>query len=333
MSDKKILRLGTLVICGAILLRLTTGAWAPAVQAARQLQLGQVLLFLQTGRIVRYAPIPEQTTQQIAPTPTAEGTPVFSETDQSFVQLRNDSGLSADLPAALLQTLQWDLCQDAPSVLIIHSHGSESYTQTETYKETSPYRTQDTGYNMISIGDLLATELEAAGIRVIHDRTMYDVPSYNNAYVQARTAIESHLKENPSIQLVLDLHRDAATDSAGNQIRYSVTTAEGEAAKLMLVLGTNHDGWTGNLALAAKLQVQLERLCPGISRPTNLRAQRFNQDLCSNTLLVEVGATGNTRQEALTATKYLAQAIIRLASGANQPPSLPETPDSPHPQS
>lgn len=315
MSDKKILRLGTLVICGAILLRLTTGVWAPAVQAAQQLQLGQVLLFLQTGRIVRYAPIPEQTTQQIIPAPVAEDYPVFSEADQAFVQLRNDSGQSADLPAALLQALQWDLCSEQPSVLIIHSHGSESYTQTETYTESSPYRTLDTGYNMISIGDLLADQLESAGIRVIHDRTMYDVPSYNDAYVQARSAIEAHLKEYPSIQLVLDLHRDAATDSAGNQIRYSVATAEGETAKLMLVLGTNHDSWTGNLALAAKLQVQLERLCPGISRPTNLRAQRFNQDLCPNTLLVEVGATGNTRQEALTATKYLAQAIILLASG------------------
>ena len=319
MSDKKILRLGTLVICGAILLRLTTGMWAPAVQAAQQLQLGQVLLFLQTGRIVRYAPIPEQTNQAASPisTPAPEALPVFSEADQAFVQLRSDSGQSADLPAALLQPLQWELCDEEPTVLIIHSHGSESYTQTETYAESSPYRTLDTGYNMISIGDMLTAQLESAGIGVIHDRTMYDVPSYNNAYVQARTAIESHLKAHPSIQLVLDLHRDAATDTAGNQIRYTVATPEGEAAKLMLVLGTNHDGWTGNLALAAKLQVQLERLCPGISRPTNLRAQRFNQDLCPNTLLVEVGATGNTRQEALTATKLLAQAIICLASGSN----------------
>lgn len=315
MSDKKILRLGTLVICSAILLRLTTGVWAPAVQAAQQLQLGQVFLFLQTGRIVRYAPITEQSTQKADPVPAAGDLPVFSEADEAFVQLRNDSGLSADLPAALLQNLQWDLCSDEPSVLIIHSHGSESYTPTETYTESASYRTLDTGYNMVSIGDLLAAELESAGIRVIHDRNMYDVPSYNNAYVQARSAIETHLKEHPSIQLVLDLHRDAATDSAGNQIRYTVATPEGEAARLMLVLGTNHEGWNNNLALAAKLQVQLERLCPGISRPINLRAQRFNQDLCPNTLLVEVGATGNTRQEALTAAKHLAKAIIHLASG------------------
>lgn len=315
MSEKKILRLGALVIAGAVLLRLTTGIWAPAVRAAQQLQLGQVLLFLQTGRVVRYAPLPEQTDEQAAPSQQAPEQPVFSETDQAFLQLRNDSGQTADLPAALLQPLSWDLCADAPTVLILHSHGSESYTKTESYAETTPYRTLDTGYNVVSVGDLLAQELENAGIRVIHDRTMYDVPSYNDAYVQARAAIEAHLEENPSISLVLDLHRDAATDTAGQQIRYSVATPEGEAAKLMLVLGTNHDGWSSNLALATKLQVQLERLCPGICRATNLRAQRFNQDLCPNTILVEVGTTGNTRQEALIAAKYLAQAIISLAAG------------------
>lgn len=314
MSDRKILRIGTLVIAGALLLRLSISAWSPVVQAAQQLQLGQVILFLQTGRVVRYAPPPEQSTIEETPAPVAEQA-VFSESDQSLVQLRTDSGQSADIPAALVQPLQWDLYGDQPTVLIVHSHGSESYTKTEEYEESTAYRTLDTNYNVVSVGDCLAQELEAAGIRVIHDRTMYDIPSYNDAYVQARAAIETHLAQNPSICLVLDLHRDAATDTAGNQIRYTVATSEGEAAKMMLVLGTNHDGWSTNLSLAAKLQVQLEKLCPGICRPANLRAQRFNQDLCPNTLLVEVGTTGNSRQEALVAARYLAQAIISLAPG------------------
>lgn len=314
MSDRKILRIGTLVIAGSLLLRLSMSVWSPVVQAARQLQLGQVILFLQTGRVVRYAPPPEQDTEEETPLPPAEQA-VFSESDQSLVQLRTDSGQAADVPAALVQPLQWDLYGDQPTVLIVHSHGSESYTKTEAYEESSAYRTLDTNYNVVSVGDCLARELEAAGIRVIHDRSMYDVPSYNDAYVQARAAIEAHLAQTPSICLVLDLHRDAATDAAGNQIRYSVATPEGEAAKMMLVLGTNHDNWSANLSLAAKLQVQLEKLCPGICRPANLRAQRFNQDLCPNTLLVEMGATGNSRQEALAAAKYLAQAIISLAPG------------------
>ena len=314
MSDKKILRLGALVIAGAILLRLSAGYWQPAVEAARQLHLGQVILFFQTGRAVRYCPPAEQPAE--TPTQTASAAQaVFSEADQSFVQLRTDSGQGADISAALIQPLAWNLYADQPTVLILHSHGSESYTPTGEYTETANFRTLDTGYNVVSVGDLLAQELEAAGIRVIHDRTMYDTPSYNDAYVQAREGIRQHLSQNPSICLVLDLHRDAATDAAGNQIRYTVATPEGEAAKMMLVLGTNHDNWHTNLALAAKLQVQLEKLCPGICRPANLRAQRFNQDLCPNTFLVEMGATGNSRSEALVAARYLARAVISLAPG------------------
>ena len=314
MIDKKILRVGTLVIAGAVLLRLTIPYWTPAVEAAQQLQLAQVILFLQTGRVVRYAPPPEQSNppEETEP-PTAQA--VFSESDQSLVSLRTDSGQTADVSAALAQPLSWDLYAQQPTVLIIHSHGSESYKKTEDYTESASYRTQNTDYNVVSVGDLLAEELEKAGICVIHDRTMYDVPSYNNAYVQARTAIETHLESTPSICLVLDLHRDAATDSAGNQIRYTVATPEGEAAKVMLVLGSNHQGWETNLALAAKLQVQLERQVSGICRPINVRAQRFNQDLCPGTILVEMGATGNSRQEALLSAKYLAQAIISLAPG------------------
>ena len=79
--------------------------------------------------------------------------------------------------------------------------------------------------------------------------------------------------------------------------------------------GLSHDRWEENLALALKLQVQMERLVPGICRNVNLRAQRFNHDLSAGTLLVEVGAAGNTRQEALTAVEVLAQAIVELARG------------------
>ena len=84
---------------------------------------------------------------------------------------------------------------------------------------------------------------------------------------------------------------------------------------LMLVLGTNHDGWQDNLSLATKLHVQLEKQVPGICRPIKVRAQRYNQDLCPCSVLVEVGATGNSRQEALLAAKLLANAIISLAVG------------------
>lgn len=318
MSQKLVLRFGAIVIAGAILLRLTIGVWTPAIEANQKITANQVILFLQTGRVLYEQPALAYTVPQPEAEPTPlTSKPIFSESDQALVQLQNTSNKSANVSAALQQTLQWDLCTQQPTVLIIHSHGSESYQNTEAYTESSSFRTQDTDYNMISIGEQLAQELENAGICVIHDRTMYDVPSYNDAYVQARTAIEQHLAENPSICMVLDLHRDAAEDNNGSQIGYTVETPEGTAAQLMLVLGTNHENWQNNLSLATKLHVQLEKQVSGICRPINVRAQRYNQDLCAGAVLVEVGAAGNTRQEALLATKYLSQAVISLAAGTS----------------
>lgn len=321
MSDKKVLQAGAIIIACGLLLRLTINLWAPVVQAAEPVTLGQVIVFLQTGRVVRYrAPVQKPSVPADEPQkPITKA--LFSQSDQTLVQLRNTSDKSADVSAALLDTLQWDLYAAQPAVLILHSHGTESYQNTEGYEESAAYRTLDTDYNMISVGDLLAQELEKAGIRVIHDRTLYDAHSYNDAYINAREAIQAHLAENPSICLVLDLHRDSIEDEAGNQVAQTVFSQGATVAPLMLVVGTDYGGlhhprWQENLSLALKLQLQLEDICPGICRNINLRTQRFNQDLSPGAMLVEVGASGNTRQEALRAAEILAQGILSLAHGS-----------------
>lgn len=244
----------------------------------------------------------------------------LTEADAKALEVRNNSGYEVDIPTLLQQPLDWNLYADTPTVLILHTHGTESYRNTEGYLEDSAYRTLDEDYNVISVGQLLAQELEAAGIRVIHDRSAYDYPSYNGSYNQARKAVESHLQENPSLCLVIDVHRDAMVDDSGNQIGYTAQTQLGTAAQLMLVAGTDAGGleypnWQENLALAAKLHAALERESPGICRPLSIRTGRYNQDLFSNMVLIEVGAAGNTRQEALISAKILAQAIVRLAGG------------------
>ena len=88
-----------------------------------------------------------------------------------------------------------------------------------------------------------------------------------------------------------------------------------DAAQLMVVIGTNHEEYEKNLSLGLKLHAQLEQQAPGIMRPLQLRAQRFNQDLSNGALLVEVGAAGNSHAEAMLAAEELAKAIQALASG------------------
>ena len=250
---------------------------------------------------------------------------VFTAADGAKVSMQYGDGCRyrPNVAALLQQPLLWTLDSEEPTVLIIHTHASESYTPVagQNYVQTTQYRTLDIQYNMVALGDALAAMLEKAGIAVIHDRSLHDYPSYNDSYTNARNAAYALLQQYPSIQVVLDLHRDAYEDANGNQGAQTVFSNGTAIAPLMFVVGTNYGGlehpmWQENLALALKLQNRLEEFCPGICRTLNLRTQRYNQDLSTGALLVEIGSSGNTRQEALGAADLLAKAIIYLAKGS-----------------
>lgn len=330
------LRVGAAVIVCALILRLTsTGVFQPIVDFLSQPQISSFLIYLETGRVVRFSTSGddfeifalESAEPAFAPTEAAVqaqmSTPVFTKADAADIEMRYNCSLRPDLEELMVKPLTWDLTGSEPTVLILHTHATESYTKSEgeSYTESSAYRTLNEAYNMISIGDRVAELLEAGGITVIHDRELHDYPSYNGSYNDARKSMEDYLEEYPTIQLVLDIHRDASSDSSGNQMKTTATVNGKSSAQLMLVMGTNasglnHPNWQENLALALKLQVQLERTAPGICRYINLRSQRFNQDESTGALLVEVGAAGNTHDEALTAAEVLAQGILALKNGA-----------------
>ena len=315
------IRLGITMILMALILRLgSAGFFQPVADFITGQGLYKALFFLETGRSIPDSQEVSVFFGESAPPVTAASLPVFSPQDLDSIDLTNTSGLNPDLEGLLCTSLDWDLFGQEPTVLILHTHTTESYTKTsETYAETSAYRTLEEGYNMLSIGDLVADKLSQQGIAVIHDRTFHDYPSYNGSYTRARETISGYLDQYPSIRLVLDLHRDASGEG-GNQMRPVTKVAEKSCAQLMLVLGTNMDTWQDNLSLALKLQAQLEKLAPGITRPLQLRPQRFNQDLCPGALLIEVGAAGNTHSEALLAADYLAQTLIFLAKGTQEAP-------------
>ena len=320
--EQKALQVGTAVLLLALLLRLF-GTW----EGGRD-EIGRSLLFFSSGRMVTEIRPPEteateaatEESEPVAQTSPEIAVPVFGESQEALVQV--NAAWEVDTLALLEEPLQWDLTGDKPTVLILHTHATESYEKESGYTETSPYRTLDTQYNMVSIGDRVAEILEAGGVTVLHDRTLYDYPSYNDAYINAREAIEETLEENPSICLVLDLHRNAAEDEYGNQKSTSVTINGVSCAKLMLVMGSDKGSvafpnWETNLALAVKLQAQLEQTWPGLCYPIKMVTYRYNQDLCSGALLVEVGTAGNTHAQAMAAAEYLAQGILALSKGAN----------------
>ncbi len=251
--------------------------------------------------------------------PSAPTGPDFGPEELALVRLRyaSDCALRADLEALLYQPLEWSLCKEAPTVLILHSHTTESYTLTDGRQDPSwdSYRSLSAHENMVAVGTQLAKMLEAGGIRVIHDQRLHDHPQYDAAYANSRRAAEEYLQQYPSLLLVLDLHRDAALNPDGSQYATAAWVDGRRSAQLMLVMGSGQYAWEENLSLGLKLQVVLETLAPGITRPTVLRAQGFNQDLLPGAVLVEVGTAGNTLEEALLAVSVLAEAILALAPG------------------
>lgn len=314
-------RVGTCAIAFACLLRLCS-AGVPEKLYFRFLQpnIDTLLAKQETGRNVRFSSSMEPFSPDFMESPppsipdaTEAPLPAFSGEEEIdlYYAVRKDP----DIESLLAKPLEWNLFGQEPSVLILHTHSTESYTkQGEDYKETSSWRTLDEGYNMLSIGNLVAEILETAGIGVIHEKTLHDYPSYSGSYIRSRQSLREAMKAYSNIRLVLDLHRDAAGEGA-NQMR-TLAKVDGEkSAQLMVVIGTNHDGYEENLSLGLKLHVQLEQEHPGIMRPLQLRSQRFNQDLSPGALLIEVGAAGNNHKEARVAATQLAEAIIDLAKG------------------
>lgn len=199
------------------------------------------------------------------------------------------------------------------SVLILHTHGCESYTPTEEsmYTPSSDFRTVDTRYNVVRVGDEVEKILTESGIRVVHDKTLCDYPDYNSSYNNSYSLAQSYISSNPDIKVVLDIHRDSISDENGKSVK---TVGEKNTAALMFVVGTDMSGnshplWRQNLSFALKLQKRLSEKYPTLMRPINLRTHRFNQQLSTGSLILEVGSDANTLEEALAGARLFAQEL------------------------
>ncbi len=326
-QERRSIRIGMCMLACALLLRFAGGAWDMVVGLLTDPQVASFLVYLETGRLVRLdAPQPIAPTTE--PTQTCEPTePIPEQTEPAkqqvsflpeeadLIKTSNYTRYNPNLGALLTTPLNWDLKSGGPAVLILHTHATESYTG------TPGYRTEDPDYNMIRVGQEIAAVLEANGIGVIHDTTLHDKPSYNGSYNNARRTIEARLKEYPSIRMVLDVHRDALELSESVQLSTHALVDGEDSAQLMLVMGTNagglyHPDWQENVAVGMKLQVLLEREYPGICRPMHLRTERFNQDLSAAGMIVEVGASGDSLEEALVAARAFARSIVALSNGS-----------------
>ena len=228
--------------------------------------------------------------------------------------VHNSTEISVDFDALASEGLTLRLPSDGPQVLIVHTHSSEAYTPdgTDQYAASDPYRTQDASFSVIRVGDALAEALEAHGLTVLHDRDVYDYPSYTGSYSRSGAAVERALAEHPSIRVVIDVHRDAL---GSGDVVYKTRAVVGvqQCAQVMLLAGSEagglpHPNWRENLKLAMYLQNAVTDRYPSLARPVELVAARYNQQLSPGMLILEVGSNGNTLREALTAVTLFGDA-------------------------
>lgn len=207
-----------------------------------------------------------------------------------------------------------------PCVLIFHTHTTEAYQPYDVgwYPKNFNERSLNSEENMIRAGEEICKQLEAANIGVIHDKNVYDNPSYTGAYERSGKKIDEYLEKYPSIQIILDIHRDSIEYKDGTKSKPTAVIDGKKTAQMMIISGcregdmSGFDDWEYNLRFALRLHRQLETDFPGVMRPLFFAPRKYNMHKSHNSLLIEVGSDGNTLEEAVRAGGLLGKSLARL---------------------
>ncbi len=269
-------------------------------------------------------PTPSET-EQPSPPPSLPDTPGENEfpilpMDMSLLSygkyyIYNNTELSPNISSLASASLPSYYVSDAPLVLVIHTHGTESYMPegAKYYVDDGEIaRSQNTSENMIAVGVEFVRVLEENGIPTLHCTIMHDKESYRDSYSRAAESIKEYLKAYPSIKYVFDLHRDSLMRPTGELVS-AVTSINGEScAQVMPVVGSGFVGWEANMTFALRLRDKLNREFINLCRPACLRASTYNQNMSPISLLIEIGTSGNTLTEAKNAASLTAKAISEI---------------------
>ncbi len=206
---------------------------------------------------------------------------------------------------------------DKPQILIYHTHSQEEF---KDYGPDNPNAT------VVGIGSYLTELLTAKGYHVIHDTSVYDLQNgkldRNKAYTYALDGITGILQQNPSIEVILDVHRDGV-----NEHLHMVNQVNGKpTAPIMFFNGVSQTPKgpieylpnpyrEQNLAFSFQMQLDAAAYFPNLTRKIYIKGLRYNQHLRARSSLIEVGAQTNTYQEALNAMEPLAEVLDMVLQG------------------
>ena len=248
---------------------------------------------------------------------------IMETTIRGGLTIKNETSYWVDAAQMVSDGPGLTLAADAPQILIIHTHSTQAGL--DRYEPSDSYRTENTEFNIVRIGDELTDILQQAGLNVIHDRGIYDYPSYTGSYTRSAEAVSRYLSDYPSIRVVIDMHRDAL--GSDGVVYKTMAEEDGSvASQIMLLVGTDesgleHPNWRGNLAFALYLQNAVNAVNPTLMRPVDLVRERYNQHLSPASLIMEVGSSGNTLQEALAAIRLFGAAAAPALNALVESPA------------
>lgn len=242
----------------------------------------------------------------------------FDYLRQLFYQVDNTTTIDnhlLDVNKLLAEDMMLKENANGPQVLIYHTHSQEAYA------DSLP---GDASTSVVALGDYLAKILsEQYGINVLHHTGEYDVINRDGAYAEALPSLEKVIRDNPSIEVVIDIHRDGVPATT-----HLVTEIGGKpTAQIMFFNGLSHTTASGdleylanpyisqNLAFSFQMQLAAAEYYPGFTRRIYLKGYRYNMHLLPKSLLVEVGAQTNTFQEAKNAMEPLADILVKVLKG------------------
>jgi len=229
------------------------------------------------------------------------------------IAIRNNTRYKIDVEELLKKPLKLDMSKKGPKVLIYHTHTSESYVlkESDLGRKDVPSFNSNPKYNVVRVGEELARHLRKYGIETLHNGTVHDKVR-DAAYSVSIDTLNSYKKSYPSIQVYIDVHRDAA-GSDKPKLRLTKEINGKNCAQIMFVVAAEgtlpHPKWKENLSFVLKLQQKLNEKYPGLARPIWIVEARYNQHISTQSILVEVGGDGNLLSECLESTRYLAEVL------------------------
>ena len=289
-SRKRLLSQGGLPLSGLL--------WLPACFVVGILA---GLLCSPFGLLSSFAASKEAYRRELLPPPVA---PEESAAPRTSGPLQSESLLLLPREAPEEESSPAPVKNGLPLVCVYCTHAGEEY------KGQTRVNGQPGG--VMQAAAALVSALEERGVGVIFDETLHDSPSYDEAYGSSLRSISAIREENPSVELYIDVHRDSPIEGLSTRLE----TEEGAYARMMFIIGTNekleHPLWQQNHSFALELDAALNELLPGVTREPRVYSGRYNQHISPEAILVEVGSTENSVEEAERSAALLAEAICAV---------------------